>query len=301
MTSKSIEKDDESFENYSLKSQAEVSKPFASNFRQVGVIKPFSRDRSYHPFVGSSTNQSVTSSSTTSASASVVVSKEKRKEEKKVVISRNKEEEKPTSLSPIKNEEKEKKLNEIVDTDKSLFPVASSTKLEEKSFEKISEKMADKKVTVEVETAPAAQIVPVFTSRAAAVRPTQEKSAESNLRDVKLKHVLTTTAATTTTTTTTQQQSSKDDKSDTRNVETRNVESKPPILLKSRPTVGRKTDAQPNSMVFNFVNSTKVVTHIENDGLDMSKRRSKSNSVRIIFRGTFWLTYDDTNRSVYFY
>jgi len=300
VTSKSIEKDDESFENYSLKSQAEVSKPFASNFRQVGVIKPFSRDRSYHPFVGSSTNQSVTQSTTSaSASASVSVSKEKRKEEKKVVISRNKEEEKPISLSPIKNEEKEKKLNEIVDTDKSLFPVASSTKLEEKSFEKISEKMADKKVTVE--TAPAAQIVPVLTSRAAAVRPTQEKSAESNLRDVKLKHVLTTTAATTTTTTTTQQQSSKDDKTDTRNVETRNVESKPPILLKSRPTVGRKTDAQPNSMVFNFVNSTKVVTHIENDGLDMSKRRSKSNSVRIIFRGTFWLTYDDTNRSVYFY
>jgi hypothetical protein len=297
VTSKSIEKDDESSENYSLKSQAEVSKPFASNFRQVGVIKPFSRDRSYHPFVGSSTNQSVTQSTTSaSASASVSVSKEKRKEEKKVVISRNKEEEKPISLSPIKNEEKEKKLNEIVDTDKSLFPVASSTKLEEKSFEKISEKMADKKVTVAVETAPAAQIVPVFTSRAAAVRPTQEKSAESNLRDVKLKHVLTTTAATTTTTTTTQQQSSKDDKSDTRN-----VESKPPILLKSRPTVGRKTDAQPNSMVFNFVNSTKVVTHIENDGLDMSKRRSKSNSVRIIFRGTFWLTYDDTNRSVYFY
>jgi hypothetical protein len=197
-------------------------------------------------------------------------------------------------LSPIKNEEKEKKLNEIVDTDKSLFPVASSTKLEEKSFEKISEKMADKKVTVE--TAPAAQIVPVFTSRAAAVRPTQEKSAESNLRDVKLKHVLTTTAATTTTTTTTQQQSSKDDKSDTRN-----VESKPPILLKSRPTVGRKTDAQPNSMVFNFVNSTKVVTHIENDGLDMSKRRSKSNSVRIIFRGTLYPAYDDTNRSVFVY
>jgi hypothetical protein len=138
VTSKSIEKDDESFENYSLKSQAEVSKPFASNFRQVGVIKPFSRDRSYHPFVGSSsTNQLVTSSS--SASASVLVSKEKRKEEKKVVISRNKdkEEEKPISLSPIKNEEKEKKLNEIVDTDKSLFPVASSTKLEEKSFENI--------------------------------------------------------------------------------------------------------------------------------------------------------------------
>jgi hypothetical protein len=33
-------------------------------------------------------------------------------------------------------------------------------------------------------------------------------------------------------------------------------------------------------MVFNFVNSTKVVTHIENDGLDMSKRRSKSSAVR---------------------
>ena len=37
-------------------------------------------------------------------------------------------------------------------------------------------------------------------------------------------------------------------------------------------------------MVFNFVNSEKDVDHIENDGLDMSKRRNLKNSkVRIIF------------------
>jgi len=33
-----------------------------------------------------------------------------------------------------------------------------------------------------------------------------------------------------------------------------------------------------NSMVFNFVNSDKDVDHIENDGLDMSKRRNLKNS-----------------------
>ena len=53
------------------------------------------------------------------------------------------------------------------------------------------------------------------------------------------------------------------------------TEPQPLLSLKSRV---RKTSApvQPsNSMVFNFVNSNKDVTHIENDGLDMSKRRIK--------------------------
>ena len=36
----------------------------------------------------------------------------------------------------------------------------------------------------------------------------------------------------------------------------------------------RESD-QKNTMVFNFVNSKKEVSHIENDGLDLSKRGSK--------------------------
>ena len=253
-----------------MKSQAGVSKQFLSNFRQVGVIKPFSRDlpsKNYHPF------HPLSSPSQSTTSALVSKEKERRKEEKEIIVSRNKEEEEKPSLTVIKNEEKEKKLklNEIVDSDNATFPVASSTKFDEKSFENISKNMSDKKVTVEA--APPAQTEPVFVSRAAAVRtPTasSQEKPESNLRDVKLKHV-----------SIAQQQQQQQDKPETIKI----VDSKPPmLLLKSRPAVGRKPDAQPNSMVFNFVNSTKVVTHIENDGLDMSKRRSKSNSVRLFFQ-----------------
>jgi hypothetical protein len=53
-----------------------------------------------------------------------------------------------------------------------------------------------------------------------------------------------------------------------------------PVLLKTRPSITRKKEAPSNSMVFNFLNCEKVVTHIENDGLDMSKRRSVNTKVR---------------------
>ena len=52
------------------------------------------------------------------------------------------------------------------------------------------------------------------------------------------------------------------------------------LLLKGRPPITRKKEAPSNSMVFNFVNSDKVVTHIENDGMDMSKRRTLNTKVR---------------------
>lgn len=42
----------------------------------------------------------------------------------------------------------------------------------------------------------------------------------------------------------------------------------------------KKSEPVSNSMVFNFVNTDKNVTHIENDGLDMSKRRGKNLRVR---------------------
>lgn len=40
----------------------------------------------------------------------------------------------------------------------------------------------------------------------------------------------------------------------------------------------KKAEPATNSMVFNFVNSEKNVTHIENDGLDMSKRKNLKNT-----------------------
>ena len=42
----------------------------------------------------------------------------------------------------------------------------------------------------------------------------------------------------------------------------------------------RESD-QKNTMVFNFVNSDKEVSHIENDGLDLSKRGAKSGKAHI--------------------
>ena len=38
---------------------------------------------------------------------------------------------------------------------------------------------------------------------------------------------------------------------------------------------------QQNTLVFNFTNTKKDVSHIENDGLDLSKRKKQSNKVRL--------------------
>jgi hypothetical protein len=51
----------------------------------------------------------------------------------------------------------------------------------------------------------------------------------------------------------------------------------------------KKSEPVSNSMVFNFVNTDKNVTHIENDGLDMSKRRGKNLRVRTSLQFLFML------------
>lgn len=45
----------------------------------------------------------------------------------------------------------------------------------------------------------------------------------------------------------------------------------------------QKLNPVPNTVVFNFVGTDKEVNHIENDGLDMSNRRSKKANVRNYF------------------
>ena len=52
-----------------------------------------------------------------------------------------------------------------------------------------------------------------------------------------------------------------------------------------------------NTMVFNFINSQKDVTHIENDGLDLSKRKKKQHlqqlaKVRTPSRILFTIIFD---------
>ena len=43
----------------------------------------------------------------------------------------------------------------------------------------------------------------------------------------------------------------------------------------------KKRDAENNTMVFNFLNTQKDVTHIENDGLDLSHRKKKHHLNRL--------------------
>ena len=53
----------------------------------------------------------------------------------------------------------------------------------------------------------------------------------------------------------------------------------------------RNKEDQQNTMVFNFVNSQKDVTHIENDGLDLSKRstKNKHNIAKVSTKQLFYL------------
>ena len=52
---------------------------------------------------------------------------------------------------------------------------------------------------------------------------------------------------------------------------------------------------QQNTLVFNFTNSKKDVSHIENDGLDLSKRKKQANKVK------YSLTLNDVNFCHYWY
>ena len=56
----------------------------------------------------------------------------------------------------------------------------------------------------------------------------------------------------------------------------------------------RESD-QKNTMVFNFVNSKKEVSHIENDGLDLSKRGSKGKGGKAHIRQLAKVSQDITS------
>ena len=51
-----------------------------------------------------------------------------------------------------------------------------------------------------------------------------------------------------------------------------------------------RSDQQNNSFVFNFVNSKKDVSHIENDGLDLTHRTKKVSQYRSLITRTLYYT-----------
>ena len=277
------------------KSQLGFVKPYQSNFhiRQVGVIKPLSREsdspstfvkqqqqQQHHqqqhqqqqPIV-SSMNQINLREKTRSIS-------DNNSKEKEIIITKEEEEERSelsSSSSSLIEEKKSVAVAAVVVADKTIqLPVAPRTttigllKNSEKieNSEKSQNTMSGLSSPVEPKPpVPAVRSVLGVSNRTTARSLSDDTNEKTVIKD--------------------DQKSSKSEnvlfrevalKSSSRtpiNEKFPPTEPQPLLSLKSRV---RKTSApvQPsNSMVFNFVNSNKDVTHIENDGLDMSKRRIK--------------------------
>ena len=231
------------------------------SYKQIGIIRPFSRDvvtRGIEPPPAAAVSQNATA---------VVQKSDENVNDcaKRKIASRS------TALE---------KVNEVVDNDGRPLPIAAKlAAVEQKSFESVLADVEEDVTLVDGKMSEITSSVAFKTSqnvvRKTSLDDVSNKpiiKTESGLREFKLKPVTASQSVTLTSPPVTSPTAAK------------SVVEEPKVpTFPLKKATARKSDtalASSNSMVFNFVNSNRVVTHIENDGLDMSKRKSKSCSVR---------------------